>query len=124
MRWLAGIVCLALAGCAPELPETGTPTPYDGRWTGKASPAGAGCYAFTIVVDVRFGKLVGEIRDGSKLGDVWGDIGPDGKLNGKIGVAGVRGARADVQLDAETGKGIGSYSSNPCSGTLEMVRAG
>ena len=116
---LAGLM---LTACGPELPVSGTASPFDGKWSGTASGDQAGC-SFTIEADVKFGKLVGEIRDGAKLGDVWGDIGPDGKLEGQLGVAGVRNASAEIVLDAESGTGEGTYASAQCNGTLTLARS-
>ena len=119
---LVALAGLILAACGPKLPESGTPSAFDGRWTGQAKGDQAQCYAFTIEAEVKYGTMVGEIRDGSKLGDVWGEIAPDGTLKGQIGVAGVSGASADIKLDAETGTGVGSYTSSQCDGTLTLVR--
>lgn len=72
--------------------------------------------------EVRFGQIVGEIRDGSKLADFWGSVKPDGTLDGKIGVAGIDAASANIKLDAETGTGTGTYESDQCDGTLTLKR--
>ena len=122
------LMILAVAGfvltaCGPELPASGTPSPFDGEWTGQGTGERANCYNFTIDAKVKFGTLVGEIRDGTKLGDVWGKIAPDGTLKGEIGVAGVSGATADIKLDASTGTGVGSYTSDQCNGTLTLARS-
>lgn len=122
LRVITVLASIALAACAPSLPETGTPSPFDGIWTGQAEPERSECYKFTVHTEVKFGQMVGEIRDGAKLADVWGAINPDGTLDGKIGVAGVEAASASIQLDAETGTGSGTYQSDQCDGALTLTR--
>lgn len=121
-RTLTAAALVLLAACGPKLPTTGTPSAFDGKWSGTAKGDRAECYAFIVNADVKFGHLKGEILDGSKIGDIWGKIGPDGTLDGDIGIAGVRDASAEVTLDSAAGTGQGSYTSSQCNGTISLTR--
>ncbi len=118
------VVTLLLNGCATVgFPKSGTPSPYDGKWTGSLPSKSASCAAINLVAkgEVRYGYMIAEVFDGTmKKYDLWGQIAPDGTLKGNIGSAGVTGATASVRFNGNDANG--TWTASQCDGTVALKR--
>lgn len=112
-----------LAACAtPKFPETGTVSPYDGKWTiDLDSLDNPNCNDTHGAADVRYGYIIGLIEWRHENYDIWGQIDANGRLDGLIGQLGVTGATATVDFAASSA--TGTWKSKGCgNGTLTAVK--
>ena len=118
----AVIICggsALLAGCAsPKFPESGTVTPYDGKWkVNLDSQDNPNCNDTHGAFDVRYGYIIGLIEWRHENYDIWGQIDANGRMDGLIGQLGVTGATATVNFTANSA--TGTWKSKGCgNGTL------
>lgn len=123
--FVIGAVAGLLAACAtPELPTAGKTTPWDGQWAGSLpSKGGAACEGLTTQIEVRYGHLLGSVsKKGTKKGDLWGEIQPDGSLKGHIGRSGISGGYADLKFNGNSL--TGTWVASDCSGTVNISKKG
>jgi hypothetical protein len=119
---LVVLVSAFLSACAgPKLPTSGTPTVFDGMWSGALEAKGADCAGVTTEFQVKYGQIVGKIyQKGSSMADFWGKINPDGKLDANIGLLGVSAGGADIKFTGESAKG--TWFSKYCEGNAYLKR--
>lgn len=118
------VVLVSIAACAsPEFEASGTPTPFDGLWSGELKSSASNCKRLTVNGEIRYGKLIAKVfRVSRHLATVWGDVDSRGVLDGDIGKLGVVGGKGNVTFGID-GKATGSWSADGCSGTVEMSRS-
>ncbi|WP_419902366.1 hypothetical protein [Kiloniella sp.] len=123
-KLLSGTISLALilsACVGPTLPVSGTPSEFDGLWTGLLESDESGCSDVTAEFEVRYGQLLGKIyQQGVSKADFWGEIGSDGKLNANIGLLGVSAGGADITF--AKGQASGPWFSEYCKGMASLNR--
>ena len=117
------LLSLGLAACSsPTLPDSGTPTPYDGLWSGDLLSPNEGCDGLTISGEVRYGKLVAEVHQkGEYKATVWGDLDDGGVLSGDIGKMGISAGKGFVTFMSD-GQADGLWSAPGCEGDVVMTR--
>ena len=122
MMSLAAFTLTACSGAT--LPEKGAVSAFDGIWEGTlpGKPKNAAdCSGITLQGEVRFGHLVASIYQKKKdMGDVWGEIGTDGKLIGNVGALGIQAGTANVVFTETTASG--DWDSPACTGTLQIAK--
>lgn len=117
---IAAWVAIAISACAgPKFPETGTPTPYDGRWVlDMASLDNPNCNDTTGAFEVRYGYAIGLVEWRHENYKLWGQIDDNGTMAGLIGQMGVAGATAEVSFRQDSA--TGTWESRGCGkGTLK-----
>jgi hypothetical protein len=119
---------LLLGGCVtPGHPESGEESVYDGFWEADLPPA-AGlperCAGSVVKFEVRYGFARGKVYNHDYYkADVWGYIGADGVLDGKLGARGYAAADAQIKLNGD--EATGTWSTDTCWGKVigERVQA-
>lgn len=119
---VVAVSTLFLSACSsPKFPETGVVSQYDGHWAGDLNSKDFRCENITVEFEVRYGFASGTVYDsGAVFADVWGEVGPDGKLAADIGKLGVSGASADIQFGSDAA--VGSWKSKHCTGTADLKK--
>jgi hypothetical protein len=122
MRVLALLPAAALAACGPSLPESGTPAAHDGAWVGRAVTETGNCDDSVIEAEARFGRFVGDVAQGGRqIGEIWGEVSPEGRIEGDLGASGVSVGEVTITLEGDSGSG--AWSSRNCTGRIELERA-
>lgn len=105
----------------PEFAANGTPSPYDGKWSGDFSSQMSTCQGITGDFEIRYGQLIGVIRkDGVKKADIWGQLSEQGQLNGNIGKMGISGGDANITFAENTA--TGSWYGSGCKGQVSLKK--
>jgi hypothetical protein len=111
-----------LASCAsPKFPESGIPSPFDGKWTGTLPSAIPSCDGITFSGEIRYGFFLGKASQKGTQYDIWGQIKQDGSFDGLIGQHGVDGGYATLQFSSNTARG--TWGSTNCKGSIDIKRA-
>ncbi len=117
----ASVLLSACAGM--EFPKDGTPSAFDGNWTGTLPTTDSQCADLDLNArgEVRYGVIIAEVFNGNtKKYDMWGKIEPDGSLAGNIGLAGISGATAALKFEGNSASG--TWKASKCQGTVSLQR--
>jgi len=118
---LLASVVVGVSACGATFPKDGTPSAYDGKWSGTLPASGNNCDNITAEAEIRFGFMIAKIyQQNHKQAEAWGQIGDDGHLKGHLGMAGVTAGSVELAFDGDNASG--SWESQYCKGTFSVER--
>jgi len=81
------------------------------------------CGSIASNFEIRYGTVIGTVsEDGRRIADIWGEVTPEGHLDGLIGQMGITGATASVKFSGTSG--TGTWKNKSCEGTVKATKIG
>ena len=119
-RWIILALPWILIGCqTPKFPDSGTVTPFDGKWADVLHSEDEQCNTITIAGEIRYGFMLGKVNivvpTEKAEYTLWGQLKGDGTFNGRVGSLGVAGAWVKAKFTPRTT--TGTWSAEDCQGS-------
>jgi len=92
-------------------------------WSAQLPADSKTCGLIVSNFEIRYGTVIGTVSEnGRKIADIWGDVSPEGHLDGLIGQMGITGATASVTFSKTSG--TGTWKNKFCKGTVKASKIG
>lgn len=119
---MLAVGALAVAGCAADFPRQGTASKFDGVWTETSKPTTEGCKNRMANGEMRYGYLVATAHEDWETNrHRWGQVRPDDRFIGYVGLEGADYAIIDLQVNDNTASG--TWEAPRCKENLELTKA-
>ncbi len=119
---MLAVGALAVAGCAADFPRKDRAvSKFDGLWMETSKPTTEGCKMRMVEGEMRYGYLIGTANDDWETDrHRWGEVRPDDRFLGYVGLDGAEYAIVDLQVNEKTASG--TWEAPNCMEKVELTK--